>query len=103
MKRHAFDSQEDCAYRLLKAFHMAAERDNKVQVIMGEKAQKEASAMTSISIITMIFLPATFISVRYNSIHGFEMGVFDLTLVYSQYLAWNSSSLSRTKTTVSNS
>jgi len=48
----------------IQAFHTAAERDSKVQVRIGEEAKKETTAMRTLAVITMTFLPATFISVR---------------------------------------
>ena len=42
---------------------MAAQRSSAVQVMIGEQAQKETIAMKAIGVITMTFLPATFISV----------------------------------------
>jgi hypothetical protein len=47
----------------LQAFHTAAQRDSKTQVQIGEEAKKETAAMKAIAVITMTFLPATFISV----------------------------------------
>ncbi|KAK0645977.1 hypothetical protein B0T16DRAFT_457954 [Cercophora newfieldiana] len=44
------------------AFHTAAQRDSKTQVQIGEEAKKETAAMKAIAVITMTFLPATFIS-----------------------------------------
>jgi Mg2+ and Co2+ transporter CorA len=58
-------------YRLInnfsQAFNSAAQRDNKTQVRIGEEAKKETSAMKAIAVVTMIFLPATFVSVRLPS------------------------------------
>ncbi|RYP60604.1 hypothetical protein DL770_009958 [Monosporascus sp. CRB-9-2] len=39
-------------------------RDSKIQVRIGEEAKKETTAMKAIAVITMTFLPATFVSVR---------------------------------------
>ncbi|OIW26742.1 hypothetical protein CONLIGDRAFT_716965 [Coniochaeta ligniaria NRRL 30616] len=44
------------------AFHIAAQRDSRIQVRIGEEAQKETTAMKAIALITMTFLPATFVS-----------------------------------------
>lgn len=44
------------------AFHMAAQRDSKVQVRIGEDAKKETTAMKALAVVTMTFLPATFVS-----------------------------------------
>ncbi|RYP21592.1 hypothetical protein DL767_009232 [Monosporascus sp. MG133] len=38
--------------------------DSKIQVRIGEEAKKETTAMKAIAVITMTFLPATFVSVR---------------------------------------
>ncbi|KAF2866232.1 hypothetical protein BDV95DRAFT_585185 [Massariosphaeria phaeospora] len=45
------------------AFNVAAQRDSKVQLQIGEEAKQEASAMKAIAVVTMTFLPATFVSV----------------------------------------
>ncbi|KAH7392015.1 hypothetical protein DE146DRAFT_661419, partial [Phaeosphaeria sp. MPI-PUGE-AT-0046c] len=45
------------------AFNIAAQRDSKVQLQVGEEAKREASAMKAIAVVTMTFLPATFVSV----------------------------------------
>ena len=47
----------------LQAFNTAAQRDSRIQVRMGEQATSEASAMRAIAVVTMTFLPATFVSV----------------------------------------
>ncbi|ERF72516.1 hypothetical protein EPUS_09294 [Endocarpon pusillum Z07020] len=44
------------------AFHTAAQRDSKIQVRIGEEAKKETTAMKAIAVVTMTFLPATFVS-----------------------------------------
>ncbi|KEZ43830.1 hypothetical protein SAPIO_CDS3989 [Scedosporium apiospermum] len=44
------------------AFHTAAQRDSRIQVQIGEEARKETTAMKALAVITMTFLPATFIS-----------------------------------------
>ncbi|OAQ59915.1 corA-like mg2+ transporter protein domain-containing protein [Pochonia chlamydosporia 170] len=46
------------------AFHMATQRDSSTQLRIAEEAKKEASTMKAIAVITMTFLPATFVSVR---------------------------------------
>jgi hypothetical protein len=46
-----------------QAFNAAAQRDSKVELQMGEEAKREASAMKGIGVVTMTFLPATFVSV----------------------------------------
>jgi hypothetical protein len=50
----------------LQAFNAAAQRDSKIQVRMGEQATSEASAMRAIAVVTMTFLPATFVSVSHS-------------------------------------
>ncbi|KAK4443975.1 hypothetical protein QBC34DRAFT_488113 [Podospora aff. communis PSN243] len=47
---------------IMLAFHTAAQHDSKTQVQIGEEAKKETAAMKAIAVITMTFLPATFIS-----------------------------------------
>jgi hypothetical protein len=59
-------------YRVLvlheQAFNAAAQRDSRIQVRIGEDAKREASAMRAIAVVTMTFLPATFVSVSQRSI-----------------------------------
>lgn len=47
---------------------MAAQRDSRIQVKIGEEAKQEATAMKAIALITMTFLPATFVSVSLVSV-----------------------------------
>lgn len=49
------------------AFNAAAQRDSKVQLQIGEEAKREASAMKAIAVVTMTFLPATFISTIFGT------------------------------------
>ncbi|CAI6342361.1 unnamed protein product [Periconia digitata] len=49
------------------AFNTAAQADSKIQVRIGEEAKSEASAMKAIAVVTMAFLPATFVSVSHPS------------------------------------
>ncbi|KAI4158339.1 MAG: hypothetical protein LQ342_007541 [Letrouitia transgressa] len=44
------------------AFNAEAQRDSKVQVRIGQEARRETAAMKAIAIVTMTFLPATFVS-----------------------------------------
>jgi hypothetical protein len=46
-----------------QAFNAAAWRDSRIQVRIGEDAKREASAMRAIAVVTMTFLPATFVAV----------------------------------------
>lgn len=46
-----------------QAFNAAAQRDSRIQVRIGEDAKREASAIRAIAVVTMTFLPATFVSV----------------------------------------
>jgi len=48
---------------IYKAFHAASQRDSNIQVCIGQEARKETAAMKTIAIVTMTFLPATFVSV----------------------------------------
>ncbi|EMD59081.1 hypothetical protein COCSADRAFT_102973, partial [Bipolaris sorokiniana ND90Pr] len=48
-------------------FNAAAQRDSKVQLQIGEEAKREASAMKAIAVVTMTFLPATFISTIFGT------------------------------------
>ncbi|KAJ4365366.1 hypothetical protein N0V95_000513 [Ascochyta clinopodiicola] len=49
------------------SFNAAAQRDSKIQVRIGEEAKREASAMKAIAIVTMTFLPATFVSTIFGT------------------------------------
>lgn len=49
------------------AFNAAAQRDSKVQLQIGEEAKREASAMKAIAVVTMTFLPATFVSTIFGT------------------------------------
>ncbi|KPM43780.1 hypothetical protein AK830_g2809 [Neonectria ditissima] len=44
------------------AFHTSASRDTQIQLRLADEAKKETLAMKAIAVITMTFLPATFIS-----------------------------------------
>ncbi|SPO02354.1 uncharacterized protein DNG_05027 [Cephalotrichum gorgonifer] len=44
------------------SFHLAAQRDSKIQVKIADEANKETTAMKALAVITMTFLPATFVS-----------------------------------------
>ncbi|KAF2022531.1 hypothetical protein EK21DRAFT_119661 [Setomelanomma holmii] len=49
------------------AFNAASQRDSKIQVRIGEEARREASAMKAIAVVTMTFLPATFVSTLFGT------------------------------------
>jgi hypothetical protein len=49
---------------ILKAFNIASQRDTKIQLQIGQEAGREAMAMKAIAVVTMTFLPATFVAVR---------------------------------------
>ncbi|KAH7350407.1 hypothetical protein BKA66DRAFT_476291 [Pyrenochaeta sp. MPI-SDFR-AT-0127] len=58
------------------AFNTAAQRDSSIQVRIGEEAKKETSAMKAIAVVTMTFLPATFVaSIFSTSFFHFEPSV----------------------------
>ncbi|KAF2624117.1 hypothetical protein BU25DRAFT_413689 [Macroventuria anomochaeta] len=46
-----------------QAFNAAAQKDSRVQLLIGEETKREASTMKAIAVVTMTFLPATFVSV----------------------------------------
>lgn len=48
------------------AFNVAAQGDSKIQVRIGHEAKREASAMKAIAVVTMAFLPATFVSTLFG-------------------------------------
>jgi hypothetical protein len=47
------------------AFNVAAQTDSNIQVRIGEAGKNEASAMKAVAVVTMDFLPATFVSVSH--------------------------------------
>jgi hypothetical protein len=49
---------------IIKAFNIASQRDTKIQLRIGQEAGREAMAMKAIAVVTMTFLPATFVAVR---------------------------------------
>jgi hypothetical protein len=49
---------------ILKAFNIASQRDTKIQLRISQEAGREAIAMKAIAVVTMTFLPATFVAVR---------------------------------------
>ncbi|KAK0721334.1 hypothetical protein B0T21DRAFT_423838 [Apiosordaria backusii] len=49
------------------AFHLASQRDSKVQMRMGLDSRQESIAMKAIAIITMTFLPTTFVSAVFST------------------------------------
>ncbi|KAI4226854.1 MAG: hypothetical protein L6R36_002841 [Xanthoria steineri] len=44
------------------AFNAEAQRDSKVQARIGEEARKKTASMKAIAVVTMIFLPSTFVA-----------------------------------------
>ncbi|KAL9017497.1 MAG: hypothetical protein Q9185_005163 [Variospora sp. 1 TL-2023] len=44
------------------AFNAEAQRDSKVQVRIAEEARKKTASMKAIAVVTMIFLPSTFVA-----------------------------------------
>ena len=46
-----------------QAFHLATQRDNRLQARIGKDVKKETAAMKAIAVGTLTFLPATFVSV----------------------------------------
>lgn len=52
---------------LHQAFNAAAQRDSMIQLKISLQSASEASSMRAIAVVTMIFLPATFVSVRLSS------------------------------------
>lgn len=46
-----------------QALNVAAQGSSKIQLQIGHEAKREASAMKAIAVVTMAFLPATFVSV----------------------------------------
>ncbi|KAI4258646.1 MAG: hypothetical protein L6R42_004978 [Xanthoria sp. 1 TBL-2021] len=44
------------------AFNAEAQRDNKVQARIGEEARKKTASMKAIAVVTMVFLPSTFVA-----------------------------------------
>lgn len=63
-----------------QAFNAAAQRDSKIQVRIGEDAKREASAMKAIAVVTMTFLPATFVSVGRSTLSTRDASANDMNL-----------------------
>jgi hypothetical protein len=47
-----------------QAYNMIAQRDSQVMTGLGEAARLDSGAMKTIAVVTMAFLPPTFLSVR---------------------------------------
>ncbi|CAO1604220.1 hypothetical protein XANCAGTX0491_007784 [Xanthoria calcicola] len=48
------------------AFNAEAQRDSKVQARIGEEARKKTASMKAIAVVTMIFLPSTFVATFFS-------------------------------------
>ena len=48
---------------VLQGYNIITQRDSRVLVRMGEATQSDSTAMKTIAVVTMAFLPATFLSV----------------------------------------
>ncbi|KAI4149288.1 MAG: hypothetical protein LQ341_001359 [Variospora aurantia] len=64
-------------YTTIKAFNAEAQRDSKVQVRIAEEARKNTASMKAIAVVTMIFLPSTFVAVS-NPVHLLQHVVLPL-------------------------
>ncbi|CAN9210873.1 unnamed protein product [Alternaria alternata] len=49
-----------------KAYNMIAQRDSQVMTGLGEAARRDSSAMRTIAVVTMAFLPPTFLSAIFS-------------------------------------
>jgi hypothetical protein len=47
----------------LKVFNLLVQRDNKLNITVAAASQRDNTAMKTISIVTMVFLPGTYIAV----------------------------------------
>jgi hypothetical protein len=70
----------------LKVYNFTAQKDNQINQQISAAARKDGAAMKSIAILTMCFLPATFIAV---SQHNPDNSVLILTLSDSVLYARN--------------
>ena len=46
-----------------QAFNMVTQRDSKATVRIGKAARSDSAAMKTVAVLTLTFLPATFVSV----------------------------------------
>lgn len=53
-----------------QAFNMATQRDSQIMKELGVAATEDSSAMRTIAVVTMFFLPPTFISVGVLDANG---------------------------------
>jgi len=52
----------------MQVFNTVTQIDSAVNIDMGQKMSDDSSSMNAITILTMIFLPATFISVSSSNL-----------------------------------
>lgn len=60
-------NKERLQNEVAQAHNMIAQRDSKVMTGLGEAARKDSGAMRTIAVVTMAFLPPTFLSVSSTS------------------------------------
>ncbi len=53
---------------LNQAFNTIAQHDSKIMVRISEAVQSDSAAMKTIAVLTLTFLPATFVSVERSSL-----------------------------------
>ncbi|KAK4172596.1 hypothetical protein QBC36DRAFT_247220 [Triangularia setosa] len=74
------------------AFHLASQRDSKVQMRMGLDSRQESIAMKAIAVITMTFLPTTFVSAVFSTTFfrydKDEMGREEYTISENFWVFW---------------
>ncbi|KAH8696890.1 hypothetical protein GQ44DRAFT_718856 [Phaeosphaeriaceae sp. PMI808] len=76
-----------------------AQRDSQAQVQMGEAARRDSAVMQTIAIVTMTFLPGTFVSISLSKLLAslWRPNANPLTRRFS---AWNSFSIRRAVTNI---
>ncbi|KAH8711821.1 hypothetical protein GQ44DRAFT_714242 [Phaeosphaeriaceae sp. PMI808] len=71
MVERSRSNQERLQSEITLAYNLITQRDSKIMVAIGEATNSDSSAMKTVAIVTMIFLPATFTSAV------FSMSFFD--------------------------
>lgn len=51
---------------------MVAQRDSRISIEIAAAAKRDSSIVTALAVLTMVFLPATFVTVRFVLYHNFE-------------------------------
>lgn len=71
LRAHA--TKERLQNEVAQAHNMIAQRDSEVMRGLGEAAKRDSGAMRSIAVVTMAFLPGTFLSVSWKSFFSLSL------------------------------